>query len=139
MELAEVFADDGNRARRRGGSGRPLARALPPPWLPRRRPQRPGRKCGRARYAGRPRRRATLDLGHDEHAGVHLAAPEVTGEAVQDAVRVLRDPVDAGAPLQRRRGSRGLRAWRWVDDVHRRRAEEHKEEAAICRESERWG
>ena len=80
-----------------------------------------------------------LDLGHDEHAGVHLAAPEVTGEAVQDAVRVLRDPVDAGAPLQRRRGSRGLRGWRWVDDVHRRRAEEHKEEAAICRESERWG
>ena len=65
--------------------------------------------------------------------------PEVTGEAVQDAVRVLRDPVDAGAPLQRRRGSRGLRGWRWVDDVHRRRAEEHKEEAAICRESERWG
>jgi hypothetical protein len=81
----------------------------------------------------------TLDLGHDDHTGVHLAVPEVVGEAVQDAVRVLRDPVDVGAPLERRRGSRGLRAWRWVDDVHQRLAVEHKEEEAICKESERWG
>jgi len=29
MELVEVFADDGNRARRRGESRWPLARALP--------------------------------------------------------------------------------------------------------------
>jgi len=60
----------------------------------------------------------------DERARVHLAAPEIAGEAVQDAVRVIRDPVDAGAPLQRGRGSRGLRAQWLVDDVHRRRAEE---------------
>jgi len=31
----------------------------------------------------------------DERARVHLAAPEIAGEAVQDAVRVIRDPVDA--------------------------------------------
>jgi len=69
----------------------------------------------------------------DERARVHLAAPEIAGEAVQDAVRVIQDPVDAGAPLQRGRGSgsgsRGLLA-RWlVDDVHRRQRR-RKEEAA---------
>lgn len=65
-----------------------------------------------------------VDLGHDESAWVHLAAPAVAGEAVQDTVRVLRDPVDAGAPLQHGRTSRGLRAWRQVYDAHRRPAEE---------------
>ena len=30
-----------------------------------------------------------LELGHGNSAGVHVATPEVIGEAMQDAVRVL--------------------------------------------------
>ena len=70
-----------------------------------------------------------LELGHGERAGVHVAAPEVAGEAVQDAACVLRDPVDAGAPLQH---GRGLPARRRVHGGHRRAEEGAKVATAIC-------
>jgi hypothetical protein len=57
------------------------------------------------------------ELGHGQRAGVHVAAPEVPGEAVQDAARVHRYPVDAGAALQRGHGL--LARWR-VRGGHRR-------------------
>jgi hypothetical protein len=57
------------------------------------------------------------ELGHGQRAGVHVAAPEVPGEAVQDATLVHRYPVDAGALLQR---GCGLPARRRVCSGHRR-------------------
>lgn len=71
-----------------------------------------------------------LELGHGEGAGVDVAAPELAGEAVQDAARILGDAVDAGAPLQGRRGRGGLVRRRVHGDHWRLRCAE--EEEAIC-------
>lgn len=61
-----------------------------------------------------------LELGHGERGGVDVAAPELPGEAVQDAARLLRDAVEARAPLHGGRGGRGLPRRR-VDGDHCRR------------------
>jgi hypothetical protein len=70
-----------------------------------------------------------LELGHGERARAHVAAPELAGQAEQDAARVLRDALDAGdraeqigaeqfvARQRRRQGRAGRRigdgvAWR---------------------------
>ena len=72
-----------------------------------------------------------LELGHGERARVHVAAPELAGQAEQDAARVLRDALDAGAPPQHGRGGRGTPARRRVGGGHRGE-EEGDEAAAIC-------
>jgi len=72
-----------------------------------------------------------LELGHGERARVHVAAPELAGQAEQDAARVLRDALDAGAPPQHGRGGRGTPARRRVGGGHRG-ADEGEEAPAIC-------
>lgn len=76
-----------------------------------------------------------LELGHGERARVHVATPELPGEAVQDAARVLRDALDAGAPPQHG----DLPARRRVHGGHRRAEQDEAAAAAICGGGEVWG